>query len=69
METTLGKKRFFSNHDLFTLFLPLVIEQGLEYTVGMAASMMAAQVGEPAVSGVSLVDFIMVLIISIILEG
>ncbi|MHC1722340.1 MAG: MATE family efflux transporter [Aminipila sp.] len=65
METTLAKQRFFSNHDLFTLFLPLIIEQGLEYTVGMAASMMVAQVGESAVSGVSLVDFIMALIISI----
>jgi predicted aldo/keto reductase-like oxidoreductase len=33
----------------------LTIEQGLEYTVGMAAYMMVAQVGESAVSGVSLV--------------
>ena len=65
METTLEKKRFFSNRDLFTLFLPLTIEQGLEYTVGMAASMMVARVGESAVSGVSLVDFVMALIISI----
>jgi len=65
METLLEKKRFFSNRDLFTLFLPLIIEQGLEFTVGMAASMMVAQVGESAVSGVSLVDFIMALIISI----
>lgn len=65
METTLEKKRFFTNGDLFSLFLPLTIEQGLEYTVGMAASMMVAQVGESAVSGVSLVDFVMALIISI----
>ena len=65
METVLKKQRFFSNRDLFSLFLPLTIEQGLEYTVGMAASMMVAQVGEAAVSGVSLVDFVMALIISI----
>lgn len=65
MKTTLEIKRFFSNRDLLTLFLPLIIEQGLEYTVGMAASMMVAQVGESAVSGVSLVDFVMALIISI----
>jgi len=65
MEQTAIKKKFFSNHDLFSLFLPLIIEQGLEYTVGMAASMMVAQVGESAVSGVSLVDFVMALIISI----
>lgn len=65
METTLDKKRFYSNRDLLKLFLPLTIEQGLEYTVGMAASMMIAQAGESAVSGVSLVDFVMALIISI----
>ncbi|MDT8719019.1 MATE family efflux transporter [Clostridium sp. 19966] len=65
MEKILDKKRFFTNRDLFSLFLPLTIEQGLEYTVGMAASMMVAQVGESAVSGVSLVDFVMALIISI----
>lgn len=65
MEKTIENKRFFSNRDLLTLFLPLTVEQGLEYTVGLAASMMVAQVGESAVSGVSLVDFVMALIISI----
>lgn len=65
MQMTLEKKRLFSNRDLYSLFLPLTIEQGLEYTVGMAASMMVAQVGESAVSGVSLVDFVMALIISV----
>lgn len=65
MESAVDKKRLFSNSDLFTLFIPLIVEQGLEYTVGMAASMMVAQVGEFAVSGVSLVDFVMALIISI----
>ena len=59
------KKKLFSNADLLRLFLPLTIEQGLEYTVGIAASMMVAQVGEAAVSGVSLVEFVMALIISI----
>ena len=65
MEKSLEKKRLFSNRNLFTLFVPLIVEQGLEYMVGMAASMMVAQVGESAVSGVSLVDFVMALIISI----
>lgn len=65
MEKSITRKQFFSNHDLLNLFLPLIIEQGLEYTVGMAASMMVAQVGEAALSGVSLVDFVMALIISI----
>jgi putative MATE family efflux protein len=59
------KRKLFSNADLLRLFLPLTIEQGLEYTVGIAASMMVAQVGEAAVSGVSLVEFVMALIISI----
>lgn len=55
----------FSNHDLWVLFIPLIIEQGLEYIVGFASSLMVAQVGEAAVSGVSLVDFIMALLISL----
>ena len=40
-----NKNRIFLNKDLFKLFLPLVIEQGLEYIVGMADSIMVAQVG------------------------
>lgn len=52
MDLILEKKRLFSNRDLFSLFLPLTIEQGIEYTVGMEASMMVAQAGESAVSGV-----------------
>lgn len=55
----------FSNKDLIHLFLPLVIEQVLERMVGLADSMMVAQVGEAAVSGVSLIDFIVALLISI----
>ncbi len=58
-------KRFFSNKDLFKLFLPIIIEQFLEYLVGLADSIMAASVGEAAVSGVSLVDFVMALLISL----
>jgi putative MATE family efflux protein len=55
----------FSNKDIFYLFLPLVIEQVLERLVGLVDSMMIAQVGEAAVSGVSLIDFIVALLISI----
>lgn len=47
------------------MFLPIVIEQFLEYLVGLADSIMVAHVGESAVSGVSLVDFIMALLISL----
>lgn len=57
--------RLFSNRDLLILFLPLIIEQGLEYLVGLADSLMVAQVSESAVSSVSLVDFVMALLISI----
>ncbi|MDP4106237.1 MAG: MATE family efflux transporter [Bacillota bacterium] len=57
--------KLFTNRDLFILFLPLIIEQGLEYLVGLADSIMVAHVGESAVSGVSLVDFIMALLISL----
>lgn len=56
--------KMFSNKNLISMFIPLVVEQGLEYTVGIAASMMVAKIGESAVSGVSLVDFVMALIIS-----
>jgi len=61
----LEKKRFFTDRELFKLFLPIVIEQFLEYLVGLADSLMVASVGEAAVAGVSLVDFIMALLISL----
>lgn len=49
---------------LLSLIVPLVIEQLLSVLVGMADSIMIASVGEAAVSGVSLVDQIMVLLIN-----
>ena len=55
----------FDNRALVALIIPLVIEQLLAVLVGMADSIMIASVGEAAVSGVSLVDQIMVLIINI----
>lgn len=57
--------RLFSDRALLSLFLPLVIEQFLEYSVGLASSIMVAHVGEAAVSGVSLGDFVMALLISV----
>lgn len=54
----------FSNKMLLTLIIPLVIEQLLSVLVGMADSIMIASVGEAAVSGVSLVDQIMILLIN-----
>lgn len=65
MNTIEVKQRLFTNKYLFKLFLPLIIEQFLEFLVGLIDSIMVASVGESAVSGVSLVDFIMALLISI----
>ena len=58
-------KRFFSNTDLRKLIIPLIIDQFLQAFVGLADSIMVASVGEAAVSGVSLIDTVMVLIINI----
>ena len=55
---------FFDNKALLALILPLVVEQLLAVLVGMADSIMIASVVEAAVSGVSLVDQIMVLLIN-----
>lgn len=55
----------FTNHQLLTLLWPLVIEQALEVLVGMADTMMVSSAGEAAISGVSLVDMINQLIITI----
>ena len=59
------KKFFFSNADLRKLILPLVVDQFLQAFVGLADSVMVSSVGEAAVSGVSLIDTVMVLIINI----
>lgn len=55
----------FTRRDLLKIILPLFIEQLLAVTVGMADSMMVATAGEAAVSGVSLVDTINILMINI----
>ena len=39
------KEKLYSNKNLLYLFIPLVIEQGLEYLVGFADSLMVAKVG------------------------
>ena len=57
--------KFFSNADLAKLFFPIAVEQFLEYSRGLANSLMAASVSESAVSAISLVEFVMALFISI----
>ena len=58
------RKDLFTNKDLKKLIIPLIIEQLLTVTVGLADSIMISSVGEAAVSGVSLVDSIMILLIN-----
>lgn len=55
----------FSNKALKKLIIPLVIEQILVIMVGFADTVMVASVGEAAVSAVSLVDGINILLINI----
>lgn len=55
----------FTNSQLRALIGPLLIEQFLAIAVGLADSMMVASVGEAAVSAVSLVDTIFVLLINL----
>ena len=56
----------FSKQDLKKLIVPLIFEQLLVIMVGMADTMMVSSVGEAAVSGVSLVDMLNNLVISVL---
>lgn len=58
-------KSLFSNRDLIKLIIPLVIEQILAILVGMADTVMVSSAGESAVSAVSLVDNIGILLINV----
>lgn len=55
----------FTRKALIRLILPLIVEQFLAVAVGMADSMMVSVAGEAAVSGVSLVDMLNVLLINL----
>lgn len=59
------KKLLFSNRDLCRLILPMILEQMLAVFVGLADTIMVAQVGEAAVASVSLVDNINILLIGV----
>ena len=54
----------FSDRDLRRLIVPLVIEQLLAITVGLFDSVMVSHVGEAAISAVSLVDTVNVLLVN-----
>jgi putative MATE family efflux protein len=55
----------FSGEDLRRLIVPLVLEQALMATISVANTMMVASVGETAVSAVSLVETINILLVNI----
>lgn len=55
----------FNKKDLQKLIIPLIIEQLLGISVGMFDTIMISSLGESAVSGVSLVDMLNVLMINI----
>ena len=65
VEAMCEKRVHFTRRDLTRLLAPLVVEQFLAVTVGMADTMMVSYAGEAAISGVSLVDMLNVLIINI----
>ena len=56
----------FTRPMLVRLILPLLLEQFLSVTMGLADTLMVSGVGEAAVSSVSLVDSINILIIQIL---
>ncbi len=55
----------FDRRFLVMLIIPLVIEQLLAVSIGMADTIMVASVGEAAVSSISLVDAITILIVTL----
>ena len=57
------KNHLFSNHALKMLLIPLIVEQFLTSLMGTADSMMVSNVGSAAISAVSLVDSINILVI------
>lgn len=60
-----SSNQMFSKKDLQKLIIPLIVEQILAVTVGMTDTIMVSIRGEAAVSGVSLVDSINVLLIGL----
>lgn len=56
----------FTNRDLKKIIVPLLIEQILGVTIGMLDTVMVASAGEAAVSGVSLVDSVNLLMFYVI---
>lgn len=65
-QTSAPEHPLFGRRNLVNLVLPMLLEQVLSVTMGMADTLMVSGVGEAAVSSVSLVDSINILIIQIL---
>ena len=63
--TKFETKPLFPRRQLTALLLPLIAEQALSVTIGLADTLMVSSVGEAAVSGVSLVDSFNTLMIQV----
>lgn len=61
-----SEELLFTRRQIFQLMMPLIIEQLLTVTVGIADSMMVSVAGEAAVSGVSLVDAVNNLVLQVL---
>lgn len=63
MELHMEKKHMFDNRDLKRILLPLMLEQLLNSLMGTVDTIMVSNVGSSAISAVSLVDSINILVI------
>lgn len=61
----MNDKRLFSNRDLAKILLPMVLQNVLTITIGMADSIMVSGSGEAAFAGVSLVNSLDTLLVSL----
>ena len=59
------EKHIFSNRDIWKLLLPIMVEQLLASLMGMVDTIMVSNVGSAAISAVSLVDSINILVIQL----
>ncbi len=65
MEESIKSKPMFTNKQLRAIIIPLVVEQMLAMTIGLADTVMVSSCGESAVSGVSIVDSINILFLTL----
>ncbi len=62
MEAAIKEKHQFTWKEIGALIIPLIVEQALSILIGMADTMMVSKAGEAAVSAVSLIDNLSVLL-------